>query len=65
MLLGFFLFRARCISEIHGSYACFDCHEVVDKRRSVDLPSGYVQLMFFRGMKRTQDILIEKGLIKL
>ena len=49
--------------DIHGSYCCSSCHDVIDGRVPYD---GYYNptLAHYDGMVRTQMILIEKGLIK-
>ena len=52
-------------SNLHGSYCCSSCHDVIDGR----VPSGYtpvqIELMFFEGIMRTQLLLIEQGLVIL
>lgn len=53
---------------IHGSYACANCHDAVDGRISAKF-HGYSKdellLMHYEGMKRTQDIMIKEGILKL
>lgn len=52
--------------DIHGAYGCSSCHDVVDFRRATDTSSWQdVQIFFYEGVFRTQEILLEKGLIKI
>lgn len=47
-----------------AAYGCFHCHEILDGRRQVDgLNMDQKRDYFHIAMKRTQDKLIEKGLI--
>jgi hypothetical protein len=48
-----------------GADACFDCHDIVDYRRSVDLPRNEIYYAHIRGVYRTIKRRIEQGLIKL
>ena len=50
-------------SDAHGAYACNCCHDAIDGRIQTRHSHQYIQLSFLQGMKRTQDILIKKGLI--
>ncbi len=47
--------------DIHGCYACSDCHDWYDKS-SANL--GYKSYEMLRAMIETQSILLRKGLIK-
>ncbi len=52
-------------SDIHGAYGCSDCHDVVDGRVGTNYNTkDEVDLAFYEGVIRTQQILLEKGLIK-
>src|SRR3990167_4910441 len=48
--------------ELLGSYACFDCHNEVD-RRTRKLELDFVNLAFHEGHQRSLIILIRKGLV--
>ena len=52
-------------SDIHGAYACSNCHDIIDGR--VPNPQEFTEyeilLMFYEGIFRTQLLLIEKELI--
>lgn len=52
----------KCL-DIHGAYCCYSCHEMIDSR----VPSNYSKeellLSHLMGMKRTQEILVGKGLL--
>jgi len=52
--------------DIHGSYGCSACHDVVDGRV---LQSDYdgldIQCMHYQGMVRTQIIMVRDGVLKL
>lgn len=47
-----------------GAWACFDCHDAVDRRRYLDYDKDFVRLAHLEGMLRTQAILIKEGKIK-
>lgn len=55
--------------DIHGFYACSDCHDLIDNRNSVHI----IKLIVYekiaseclRAMIETQSILIQKGLIQV
>ena len=54
--------------DIHGSYACSDCHDVVDGR----VPLNYsewtraeINALFLEGVIRTQEIMIKEGILIL
>lgn len=46
-----------------GSYACSNCHGVLDDQIANALPKETKQLYHYQGMVRTIPILIDKGLI--
>jgi len=49
--------------DIHGAFACSDCHDILDGRK----PSGYtkeqLRLMHLDGVIRTQEIWLKEGLM--
>ena len=52
--------------DIHGAYGCSSCHDVVDgkTRPPLDINAFHIPIYFYEGVFRTQEILLEKGLIK-
>ena len=50
-------------SDIHGAYACFDCHAVIDGRVKTGCDRELLQLWHLEGVIRTQKIMLELGLI--
>jgi hypothetical protein len=54
--------------DIHGAYACSECHNAVDGNPSVaDRMFSYedLKIMHYEGVIRTQAIMVEKGILKL
>jgi hypothetical protein len=50
--------------DIHATYACSACHDVIDRR----IPNGdprLIKLRALEGMVRTQKLLLEQGLIEV
>lgn len=53
-------------SDIHGAYACSNCHDAIDARRYVGRYCyDAFKLMHLEGMGRTQIIMLEEGLIEI
>jgi hypothetical protein len=53
-------------SDIHGAYACSNCHDAVDARRYVGRYCwDTLKLMHLEGMVRTQILMLKAGLIKI
>lgn len=50
-------------NDIHAAYGCSSCHDAIDGRLKTQYSPDELKLMFYDGMVRTQEILIEKGLI--
>lgn len=48
-----------------GVFACSDCHDIIDKRRRVDIPEEEILKCTLRGLYRTLSIQIEMGNIKI
>ena len=46
-----------------GVYGCSDCHDVIDGRRQTELDEAELLKCQMRGLYRTWQRLIEKGLI--
>jgi len=47
-----------------GAYACSDCHDAVDGRSHTKYSKQELDLMFFEGIQRTQELLYKSGLIQ-
>ena len=46
--------------DLFGAWACFDCHDAVDRRRYLDYDWEFVRLAFLVGVIRTQYVLLEE-----
>lgn len=46
-----------------AAYGCSNCHDIVDGRRRVDIPADEIYRCFMRGVFRTIQKQIEKGLV--
>lgn len=53
------------MSNIHIAYACDSCHAVMDGRLQSEYTRDDVKLMAFEGLIRTQQIMIDEGVINL
>lgn len=51
--------------DLHGSYCCSDCHDVIDGKRKSEFTYDEVLIMFYEGIFRTQLILVEKDLVSI
>ena len=52
--------------DIFGAWCCSSCHDVIDGRVKVpNVEPDIIQLWFYDGMVRTQNKLLESGLIKI
>lgn len=51
--------------DIHGAYCCSSCHDVLDGRVKCNIDKDTLELAHRQGTERTQNILLEKGLIKV
>jgi hypothetical protein len=49
--------------DIHGAYGCFHCHNKIDLREPSNYSKEELLLSHLMGMKRTQEILVSKGLM--
>ena len=50
---------------IHGAYACSNCHDIVDGRQRSSLSQKQIELDHLRGVIRTQIIMVKEGILKL
>lgn len=48
-----------------GAYGCSACHDVIDGRRKTDLPADELLRCMMRGLYRTWERMILKGLIRV
>ena len=53
---------SKCL-DIHGAYSCANCHDILDGRVQTDYSSEFLLLTHLLAMKRTQEILVGKGLL--
>lgn len=51
--------------DIHGAYACSDCHDAVDGRVKSDIPRDDLVRWHMEGVFRTQVIMVREGILKL
>ena len=51
--------------DFFGVFACSDCHDIIDKRRFVEIEAAEIQDCVLRGLYRTWVKFIEMGLIKI
>jgi len=49
--------------DIHGAYCCHSCHDILDGRKPSKYSKEEILLTHLLGMKRTQEILVGKGLM--
>ena len=49
--------------DVHGAYCCHSCHDVLDGRKPSDYEKEWLELIHLRGVIKTQEKMIEKGLI--
>jgi len=49
--------------DIHGAYSCYSCHDVLDGRKPSSYEKEWLELIHLRGVIKTQEKMIEKGLI--
>jgi len=52
----------KCL-DIHGAYCCHSCHDILDGRKPSKYSTEEKLLSHLLGMKRTQEILVSKGLM--
>jgi len=49
--------------DIHSAYCCASCHDILDGRKPSEYTKEFLLLSHLMGMKRTQEILVGKGLL--
>ncbi len=52
-------------NDIHGAYACSSCHDAIDGRTKTEFTYYNLKFYHYEGMVRTQEIMINKGILKL
>lgn len=52
-------------SDLHGAYGCSNCHDAIDGRLQTDHSWHELKKMHLEAMVRTQNILVDKGLITI
>ena len=50
--------------DYHAAYTCSSCHDALDGRVQTPYTRDELELMHRQGVERTQDKLMEKGLMK-
>jgi len=50
-------------NDIHGAYACSNCHDAVDGRLKTAYSANELKLSHYEGVERTQDIWLKSGLM--
>lgn len=50
--------------DLLAAFACSSCHDAIDRRAHMDLDRDYVQLEHLKGMVRTINYWLDKGLVK-
>ncbi len=51
--------------DLFGAFACSSCHDVLDGRKKSGLTQDDKRLYHYEAMHRTQQILLDNGLIKI
>lgn len=51
--------------DYEGVFACSTCHDIIDKRRYVDIDESEIQKCIIRGLFKTWGRWIEMGVISL
>lgn len=49
--------------DVHGSYCCHSCHDILDGRKPSNYDKEWLELIHLRGVIKTQEKMIEKGLM--
>lgn len=52
-------------SSIHGAYCCYECHMALDGHHKCDIPKDDLHRWHLEGVIRTQQIMLETGVLKL
>jgi len=52
-------------SDIHGAFACSNCHEILDTNANTDFDREFIELAHHQGVMRTQKIWLDEGLLSL
>ncbi len=49
--------------DCHGAYACHSCHDILDSRKPSNYDKEWLELIHLRGVIKTQERMIAKGLL--
>ncbi len=49
--------------DVHASFACASCHDILDSRKASNYENDWLELIHLRGVIKTQERWIEKGLM--
>lgn len=52
-------------SDLLATHGCNDCHDAVDGRIKTQYSKQELDLMLLQGVMRTQQILLDEGLVKI
>jgi hypothetical protein len=52
-------------NDLHGAWGCSRCHDVVDGRAKSEYQPELVRLWLFEAVVRTQQVLIDEGVIRV
>lgn len=52
-------------NDIHGAYCCSSCHDEIDGRTLIMENRFECELYGWHGVRRTQEILLQDGLIRV
>ena len=53
------------VPDIHGAYGCSSCHDVIDFRVGYGWTCDQIRLAHHEGVIRTQNLMIEAGILKI
>ena len=56
---------ARKHNDLFGAYGCAKCHDAVDGRTKTDFPREMLKLWHLEAVIRTQQILIDEGILRV
>lgn len=49
--------------DIHGAYACHNCHDILDGRKKNNYDPEWLELIHLRALVKTQERMVEKGVL--
>ncbi len=51
--------------DLHAAYGCSGCHDAIDGRVKTQWTKDELELMHRQGVERTQNLLIQQGLVSV